>query len=241
MDDPWPDMYSDKYASLRIQKSVELARPWLSRWGAVVVEYGCYKQELAKYLPIETVYMGVDNRPWEHSVIVEDLENPKPHVWKPNIIFCLETLEHLKEPWNLLYRIKEEADSCCAVIISLPNESTLFHRLRCLFGVVDAEAFKLDKHVHLPSISQSRKWLAEHFTIEREVPYINPGAKGSRQGWMGGILTFIPDAVWEWLAYIYPSGFARGMIYLCQIKNSSINPIPKHSPAPNTNTPKHSM
>lgn len=214
----WDGMYSDRYAVARIKKSVDLLIPHLSDKD-VVLDIGCFTQEAKKYLPNNIHYIGIDSKAYVDGTIVRDLE--KGFTKKCDAIICLEVLEHLKYPVYVLKCISYSVKPAGYVVISLPNEATLFHRIRCLFGTVDAECFSdSGKHLHLPSLNQCRKYLSKFFVIHKEVYYINPSAKGSKQEWIGNLLQLIPEQVWQFLANSFPSMFARGFIFLCSKKSS---------------------
>ena len=212
----WEGMYRDIYAVARIKKSVKLILPLLSDKD-IVLDIGCYTSEAKKYLPDNIQYIGIDSEAYVKETVVADLDIFYDIV-TCNFAICLEVLEHLKYPKHIACTIAKSIKPNGYAVISLPNEATLFHRIRCLFGTVDAECFsEIGKHLHLPNINQCRKFLSEFFVIHKEVYYINPSATGSRQAWLGKILQLIPDCVHQWLADTWPSLFARGFIFLCKV------------------------
>jgi SAM-dependent methyltransferase len=140
---------------------------------------------------------------------------------KFDIIICTEVLEHLINPVNMVENIKKLTKDGGIVLISLPNENTVYHRIMSLLGKgIDMYPFELFKHLHLPTISQSRHFIGRHFEIIKEEYYINPSAKASRTEWLGKVLTVIPDAFWMMLAKWWPGMFARGIILLCKNKEA---------------------
>ncbi len=131
-----------------------------------------------------------------------------------DIILCTEVLEHLMDPHRHLAKIRDLLADDGVCVVSLPNENTLFHRIMSLAGLgVDQCAFELYKHVHLPTIAQSRRFVAGYFFIEREEYYINVGMKGSRGSWLGSVLQLFPDRMWEALGRHLPGLFARGTVF----------------------------
>ena len=81
---------------------------------------------------------------------------------------------HLKYPRAVLKTMAHAMKAKGRGIISVPNEATLFHRLRAFFGVVDAECFEeKGKHLHLPNLKQARNLVGDFFCIEKEVYYIH--------------------------------------------------------------------
>lgn len=211
-------MYSrDRYARDRVMKSARLLLPFLKD-NDTVLDVGCFTQEAKKYLPPWVKYTGIDEKAYHRGTKVCNLS----HGFEPTkytAVLCLETLEHLVDPEDTLDSIvKCEPE---VVVISLPNEVTIFHRLRSLFGILDAECFSgRGKHLHLPSLKQSRQFLLRHFDIQKEHYYISPSGVGSRQVWVGRILSLIPDSIHQWLADHLPSLFARGFIFLLKPKQS---------------------
>jgi len=205
--DYWPTLYSDLYAVKRIEKSLELAdiRP-----GMTVLDVGCHMGELESYMPIEVMYNGIDH------LNGHDIDGGFELDSKFDRIICLETLEHLKYPKRTLLAIKDHLADDGFAVISLPNEATLFHRIRSFFGTPDAECFsECGKHLHLPSLKQARQFIKEFLSVDGETYYINPSASASRQSYLGFIMKLIPDQLWQFLANKLPSLFARGWIFRC--------------------------
>lgn len=210
--DFWPELYNDPYAVKRIERSLDLAdiRP-----SHTVLDVGCHLGELEVYMPLEAMYYGIDIL---NGVNIDGgFSLPK----KFDRILCLEVLEHLQHPIGTLTSIAEHLAPDGLAVISLPNEATLFHRLRSLFGVIDAEAFQeCGKHLHLANLAQSETLLRRKFDILSRHSYISPQAVGSRQRWLGYLMRLLPDTLWQWLADRWSSLFARGFIWVCQQKTS---------------------
>ena len=209
MDDSWPNLYNDPYAVKRIQKSVELANV---KKGMSVLDIGCHKGELENLLPKGVFYYGMDN------LLGHEIDGGFIPIRKFDRVFCLETLEHLKYPIKTLKSINDALLPDGIVLISLPNEATLFHRIRSFLGTVDAEAFQeCGKHIHLANLRQSTEFLEKQFLILRRLQYINPQATGSRQSWLGKLMRLLPDNFWQFLADRFPSLLARGFIFVCKL------------------------
>lgn len=212
----------DKYARDRVMKSARLLLPYLSqddKTPSTILDIGCFTQEAHKYFPRSVKYKGIDQKAYHRTTEVIDLQ----HGFQPipcNHALCLEVLEHLLDPSDTLESIYNSMDANGRLVVSLPNENTLFHRIRALFGTSDAECFASEgKHLHLPSLRQARAFLTGKFQIEKELYYIAPTAFGSRQAWIGRVLGSIPDSVHQWLADKWPSLFARGFIFLLARKS----------------------
>lgn len=219
---PWSFMYTrDKYARDRVMKSARLLLPHVQD-GETVLDVGCFTQEASKYFQNTINYIGIDNVKYHRNTRVVELN----HGFEPipaNHALCLETLEHLVDPEDCLLSIVESLSEGSYLVVSLPNESTLFHRLRCLLGTVDYGCFQGEgKHLHLPSLHQARKFLSvKSMTLVREVYYISPTACNSGSQWLGKILSLIPDYIHQFLADKVPSLFARGFIFLLRKSSAS--------------------
>ena len=213
---PWQGMYSkDRYARDRVMKAARLLLPYLKD-GDTVLDVGCFTQEASKYYPPWIKYVGIDQVQYHQKTKVVDLN----HGFEPfqcSHALCLETLEHLIDPEDCLESIYKSLPDHGVLVVSVPNEATLFHRIRCLFGIVDAGCFQgQGKHVHLPSLTQSRRFVSKLFDIVLERYYISPTACNSSQEWVGKILSLFPDSLHQWRADRFPSLFARGFIFLCR-------------------------
>lgn len=211
----------DKYARDRVMKSARLLLPHVKDTDTVL-DVGCFTWEARKYFPRSVNYIGIDQKAYHAKTKVVDLN----HGFEPipcQAALCLETLEHLLDPEDTLQSIDKSLSPQGKLVVSLPNETTIFHRLRSLLGVVDAQCFHGEgKHLHLPSLKQCRKLIRNNFELESESYYISPSAFGSQQSWVGQILCWIPDGVHQFLADRFPSLFARGFIFLCRKKGASL-------------------
>lgn len=222
---PWGKdggMYkNDKYARDRVMKSARLLLPYLKD-NDLILDVGCFTQEARKYYPPWIKYLGIDQAQYHKDTKVLDLNHGFEPISSQHVL-CLETLEHLLDPRDCLESISNSISENGYVVVSLPNEATLFHRIRGLLGIIDGECFSgKGKHLHLPSLSQSKALVSELFQIEKLETYISPSACGSRQPFVGKILSLIPDRVHEALARWKPSLFARGFIFL--LKKRTLGP-----------------
>lgn len=212
MTDWWPDMENDPDAQVRIKKSVELLD---AKDGMTVLDIGCHKQEARQYLPPKVLYCGIDCEKLHEQTIVKDIEGGFAFPEKVDRVLCLEVLEHLVMPRSVLQTMWTMLKDDGIAVVSLPNEATLFHRIRCLFGIVDQECFNYGgKHLHLPSLKQCRKFLSEQFEIVRIAYYITTRARGSKQeATMNVLLKCMPKPLYHFLSYFLPPLFARGFIF----------------------------
>ena len=183
----------------------------------LILDVGCFTQEAKKYYPPWVRYLGIDAASYHQETKVVDLNHgflpiPCSHA------LCLETLEHLLDPMDTLRSISESLSHGGYLVVSLPNEATIFHRIRSLLGTVDAECFSGEgKHLHLPSLSQSREFLRkiQELELQKELYYISPTACGTRGPVIvGKILSLIHPHIHQFLADRFPSLFSRGFIFL---------------------------
>jgi len=217
---PWSRMYKkDLYARDRVMKSARLLLPFLNpddKRPDTILDVGCFTFEAKKYFPRAVTYIGLDQKAYHKDTRVVDLD----HGFEPipcDHALCLETLEHLHDPYDTLVSIYKSMKVNGYLVLSLPNEATAFHRIRSLFGIVDADCFSSEgKHLHLPSLQQSRKFVRSipGLELQKELYYISPSACNSKSPWIGRILSLIPDSIHYYLANNFPSLFARGFIFL---------------------------
>ena len=208
-------MYAkDKYARDRVMKSARLLLPYLKD-NDTVLDVGCFTQEAKKYFPRTVKYVGIDSVRYHRDTRVMELNHGFEPI-KCQAVLCLETLEHLLCPPKILESIQGSLQKDGVFVVSLPNEATIFHRIRCLLGVVDNQCFASEgKHLHLPSLKQSKILLQHDFHLIETLHYISPTACNSSQEWVGKILSLIPDTIHKFLANKFPSLFSRGFIFLC--------------------------
>lgn len=207
--DHWENLYDDPYAVKRIEKSVKLAKV---ESGMRVLDVGCNKCEILKYLPTPIAYKGID------GIFGDKIDGGFDLGRKYDRIFCLEVLEHLVNPKGTLEAIKRHLSKDGIAVISLPNEATLFHRLRALFGVVDGECFSNHgKHLHLPSKLQARRFVSGSLDILAEDHYISLCGTSVRPRWVGRLLNLLPHQLVRLLSNVSPSLFSRGFIFVCKL------------------------
>lgn len=224
---------ADKYVQLRMDICARLLSPQI-RSGFNILEIGCYTANLLDYLPKDINYYGIDYDDEALEIAkrkgtkvtklhIDSDEIQFDDIDKFDVIICTEVLEHLMNPHRIMKKIQELIKDDGWILISLPNENTLYHRLMSVSGKgVDMYAFDFYKHVHLPTIKQSQDFVSKYFKIiEKEYYIINPSAKGSRYEWLGKFLTLIPDVFWQKFSQILPGMFARGVIFLCQYKKET--------------------
>ena len=222
----------DPYWARRVKTNADLLRPYFKPGGRLL-EVGCYVGDLAEFLPDDLNLVGYDydstaleqaaSRGYETHQINLD-RDPLELEGKFDYAVCTEVLEHLVEPHRVLHSIAKCLKPDGKVVISLPNENTIYHRLMALFGVgVDMCAFELYKHLHFPTVRQAKNFVGTYFDLEQVSYYVNPRAEGSRIEKLGPLLMLMPNAGWDTLAKVMPGLFARGTIMLGTPKN----PLPE--------------
>lgn len=208
--DHWPTLHQDPYALARLKKSIKLCNilPHHS-----VLDIGCHQEEVRQFIPKSCDYVGLDH------IKGDDFDGGFSLHRKFDRILCLEVLEHLQWPRKTLSSITEHLSDDGIAVISLPNEATLFHRIRSFFGTVDAECFsETGKHLHLPSLRQCKNLISEHFEITKLALYISRG-QGSRSKIAICITKLLPEKCIKLLSVCFPSLFARGFIFVCKKLN----------------------
>lgn len=216
MADYWLGMEQDPESCERIRKSIELID---AKDGMTVLDVGCYKQVAKRFLPTGCQYFGMDISDFVPDTIKKDIDGgffldywEGKNPMRFDRIICLEVLEHLKYPEGTLKSIHRALKEDGIAVISLPNESNLFSRIRALLGTSDQECFgESGKHLHLPSLGQCREFLGRYFEIQEERYYL--AFQKSRAAQIAKMLELLPKCLWIFLANKCPSLFARGFIF----------------------------
>jgi SAM-dependent methyltransferase len=214
---------ADKYVDLRYSECIHLLSPRI-RDGVKILDIGGYTAKLLGLLPPSVEYYDVDFDEGAlqtamkkgAKVLKVDLEEEEiPLTSKFDIIVVTELLEHLKDPEKLVLQIKKLLKDGGVVLISLPNECTLYHRLKVFFGKgVDGTGFAPHYHLHFPTINQNNEFVRRHFKIIEKRYFVHTDVGGKA----GKVLSKIPIGFWMMLANARPSLFARGVIFLCEQK-----------------------
>ena len=205
-EDYWVTLHDDPFAKARLKRSCELLN---CAHHHSVLDVGCHKSEALEFLPKHIDYTGVD------SLLGDDFDGGLKLFFQFNRILCLEVLEHLKYPHKTLQSLVDLLKDDGIMVISLPNENTLFHRLRSLCGCVDAECFSENgKHLHLPNLRQASEFVSKYLKIQK-VEYYTSSGISTRQVLIHKFLKLIPKGMLRFLASLCPSLFARGFIFVC--------------------------
>lgn len=222
MDNCIYDMYeSDRYVRKRFGIYKSLLSPYLKE-GVKILDIGCYMADILKILPSGIDYYGVDSdekaleiaKARGAKVARIDLESDQiPFQDKFDIILLTELLEHLKDPEKIVIQVKRLLKENGVILISLPNECTIYHRLKVLFGKgIDGTGFAPHYHLHFPTLRQNSEFISKYFKIIERRYWFHLGIGG----FLEKLLLIVPDAIWQALTNLFPSLLARGAIYLCR-------------------------
>lgn len=234
------DLFSERFMVLRFGLNYEFAKNVLNSNRKVsVLDVGGYTADNLKYWLIQ----GENIKKIEYHVADYDTQAGKiaksrgaiPHYYDLNIdnllklfptkkfdlIICTEVLEHLLDPHRQMDYFKKLLKPNGKVIISLPNENTIFHRIYSVLGLgIDQYPFVLYKHLHFPTVKQSFDFVKNYFTVIDKSYYMNFGGGGSRFGYFGKVFTLIPDSIWRYFVDRFPSLLARGTVFYLSKKKS---------------------
>jgi len=217
----------DKYVRQRFEIYKKLLTPYLKP-DVKILDIGGYQADLLTLLPKDVRYHVADfdkkaleiakkrGAKIQQINIDQDYKKIFPKE-KFDIILLTEVLEHLVDPRSVLIHAKGLLKQGGVILISLPNENTIYHRIMSLLGFgLDSYAFKLYKHLHLPTITQSRIFVSKQLKIEKQVYWYHVGFNTTRTEYLGKITKLLPPVGWKLLANNFPGLFARGVIFLCQ-------------------------
>lgn len=214
------DMYQDKYVRLRLSTCEKFLRPYL-RNGVKILDIGCYTADLLRLIrpSCKVEYYGIDY--FEPAIKIAKARGAKvlkidldceqiPLTEKFDIIIANEILEHLKHAENVIHQIKVLLKKNGVVLVTIPNECTLYHRFRALLGKSQDRTgfFEPYYHLHFPTIRQSEEFAEKYFETIKKEYYV----------YLIGFMDKVGISFWRALARIRPSLFARGIILLCKQK-----------------------
>lgn len=219
------DLYgNDRFVRMRYNIVCDLLSPYLSI-RAKIVDIGCYDGSMFEVLKrsLKNVdYTGID----ADKIALEIALHRGAKVMNINfevdqlpfennsidIIIMGEILEHLRDPEKLLKKAQEILKPSGVIVISLPNECTIYHRIKMLLGRgIDGTGFAPGYHLHFPTILQNRQFVQKYFKIIREAYWYHLGL-----GKFGVFFDPLLGYLFNTLIKIQPSLFARGCIFLCK-------------------------
>ncbi len=221
-------MIKEKYAMYdesRFEITKELVLHHINNKNAKILDIGCGSGALLKRLPTNIDYVGIDDkqdvlddiRRLGARTMQLDIENNpiKPHE-NFDVVICTEVLEHMKFPEKILSEIQTLVKDVGVVIISLPNEYTLWCRLGVIFGKgIDYQGLTSnDHHKHFPTIQQSKEIVEKYF----DILHIKYRTHIDVYNGLESIMALIPYSWMMFISKLYPSLFARGIIMVCRKK-----------------------
>ena len=173
-----------------------------------IVDFDKEGMKVANDRNIKTYFTNLDEEPFNKNI--------DPYK-KYNIIVSTECFEHLKNPAMHMENVSKVINKDGYMIVSLPNENTLYHRILSLIGVgADTYAFKLFKHLHMPTIKQSENFLSQFGKIINKNYWISAQFKYTKMKFLF-FLNLLPDSFWQILANLMPGLFARGTIFTIKL------------------------
>ncbi len=186
-----------------------------------VLEFGANEKILKNFLPKNYKYFSSDfptgvyaKKDYDFIINLNEKKIPlKDNSF--NMIICLETLEHIFYPDNVLKEFKRILKKDGFLILSIPNEYNFWLRFKYLFAVNSwktspFETISRCKHIHLPRVKDIIQLISKYFTIKK-IKYgwfTQAAAKNSK-------LIFL-DKIINILSPIYPSLFCRTVVVLAK-------------------------
>ena len=189
-------MSKDKYMLRKYRIAKEMLKDVVFP-KAKVLDIGCYDGYFLSTIPDIDGY-GVDTDDEAMRIAAQrGVKVHFPFYWENyDVIVCMDVLEHQQDPEKMVNDIKKWLKTKGAVLISLPNECTLWHRLKVLVGVgIDGTGFAPHYHMHFPTLKQNDEFVSKYFRILK------------KRYWVYGL----PELFAFW-----PGLFARGVIYVCE-------------------------
>lgn len=178
-----------------------------------LLDIGAGMRDIKKFLPKNIRYFSLDCTADVKHDITLDLDRGSDgngHIpVKSNnidIVLCLETLEHLRNPQRTMDEILRIAKDDALIFLSMPNEYNFWLRLQHLFGIKDKmkEPFQIVNkhlHIHLPRVKDIKKFFSNYVEVE-SVHY----------GWNSCRAPKIFNKVLTKLSRIWPSMFTRVVV-----------------------------
>ena len=132
-----------------------------------LLDIGCYKGYLRKYLPLTVKYIGLDLDKWFSEVVKCDLNNGKLP-FKTNefdFVIVANVLEHIFYPDKICEEIRRILKPRGMAIISLPNDLGISSKYSHLFE--EPEYFEKQKYGHhwIFSVKTAKRFIGRYFKI----------------------------------------------------------------------------
>ena len=145
--------------------------------GGQILDVGCCKGGLRKYLHPGLIYFGVDglDNNVENYIRVDLDEEKLPFEdRKFDAVNCSAVLEHLFHPLELLREMKRVLKDEGAILISLPNDKSLNALFSQLFLDIKDYDESIFGHHWRFSIETARGFFEKEFRIIKEKPEYGP-------------------------------------------------------------------
>lgn len=174
-----------------------------------VLEIGAGDKKIRSFLPKDIEYetLGLDESNNYNFDLNKGVFPIKDN--KYGVIICMETLEHVMFPHEVIKEILRVARPNARFFFSMPNEYNFYQRLCYLFGIktgMDLTFLTVSHnlHIHKPRIKDIKDFFSKSFSIKKEFYYWHSKHE----------LIFI-DKILNKLANIFPTLFARGVSLYC--------------------------
>lgn len=142
-----------------------------------LLDVGCHKAGLRKYLGPGIEYVGVDNMAEGcPGVVAVDLNEGKPPFADGvfGAVVCTAMLEHLLRPLELLQEMARVLNDAGRALISLPNDRGLSSIVSAVFFRIAPYEEQVYGHHWRFSRQTSRAFIGREFQVDREVPHYGP-------------------------------------------------------------------
>lgn len=228
------DLIFDPWVVERIKKTLTATKRFLNKSDNVTLDFGGYDGNLkrihdsfglnfiGKYTIIDGDERALDSAQQDSfNTIYYNLDEfaNSSFTQKFDLIFATEVLEHLVDPKMVLSKLLDCLNDDGVLVISLPNENTLVHRIYSIFGLgIDTEAFNLYKHLHMPTLRQSKNFLSQYVEISAYENWFHFGGNNSKLEFLGMNTNGFLARTCILLGNLFPSLLARGRIYVCKKK-----------------------
>jgi SAM-dependent methyltransferase len=159
------------------QRRYGLVAGFFTEFHGRLLDVGCHKAGLRKYLGPGVEYVGVDNMAEGcPGVIATDLNEGKLPFDDGTFgaVVCTATLEHLFRPLELLQEMARVLNDAGRILISVPNDRGLSAIVSAMFFRIPPYEAQVYGHHWRFSRETARRFVSRAFEIEREAPHFGP-------------------------------------------------------------------
>lgn len=144
-----------------------------------LLDIGAGVRDIKKFLPKNISYFSLDcNDNIKHNIHLDLNKGSDGNGHIPikdnifDIILCLETMEHLQNPYKIMEEILRISKDDALIFLSMPNEYNFWLRLQYLFGIKDdmKDPFQVvnhNLHIHLPRVKDIKIFFNTYLNIEK--------------------------------------------------------------------------